>query len=179
MYSNSSLGATGRSLKIEDIESVSSYSGATDQVYMSSWAYYPNIFSQESVEFGRSEQSSYVTGYSEAGTLRGRETKYSYTMSSRYMNQKYVTLFNCSPASWLASRCISYDTNVYLCFYFSMFHVSGDYVGASNLYSSYIDISYGSASCAVRPVVEIDLTKVNVGATGTGAENDGYSLTLK
>ena len=31
----------------------------------------------------------------------------------------------------------------------------------------------------IRPVVEIDLTKVNVGQTGTGAENDGYSLTLK
>ena len=31
----------------------------------------------------------------------------------------------------------------------------------------------------LRPVVEIDLTKVNVGVTGTGADGDGYSLTLK
>ena len=31
----------------------------------------------------------------------------------------------------------------------------------------------------IRPIVEIDLTKVNVGLTGTGVESDGYSLTLK
>ena len=45
------------------------------------------------------------------------------------------------------------------------------------LFNSINNRGYGG--CAVRPVVEIDLTKVNVGVTGTGAENDGYSLTLK
>ena len=47
MYSNSSLGATGRSLKIEDIESVSSYGGVSNTEYSPSNRYYPNIFAQE------------------------------------------------------------------------------------------------------------------------------------
>ena len=135
MYSNSSLGATGRSLKIEDIESVSSfkgtdYSSSYGQEYTPYYKYYPNIFAQEEGgntsgsygSLGRSEQSSYVTGYSQAGTLRGKWTYYNYTMSTSYMNQKYVTLFNCSPTSWLASRCVDYGS---LGAYFRVFYVGG------------------------------------------------------
>ena len=98
-------------------------------------------------------------------------------MSSSYMNQKYVTLFNCSPASWLASRCVNLNSNFA---HFRMFYVSGGDVDADSSYHSGNGTSIISKDrCAVRPVVEIDLTKVNVGLTGTGAENDGYSLTLK
>ena len=190
MYSNNSLGATGRSLKIEDIESVSSFKGtdATSSYgkeYSPSNRYYPNIFAQEEGgapngtygSLGRSEQSSYVTGNSSGNSsFKGKWTYYWYTMSSSYMNQKYVDLFKCSPTSWLASRCVNY-TSVDNDFGFGMFLVGGGYVNAYWLYYSLIYA--GNYSFAVRPVVEIDLTKVNVGITGTGADGDGYSLTLK
>ena len=187
MYSNSSLGATGRSLKIEDIESVSSYGGASNTEYSPSNRYYPNIFAQEAGgapngtygSLGRSEQSSYVTGSSSGGiSFKGRETWYSYTMSSSYMNQKYVTLFNCSPTSWLASRCVFYDSSsAGYGFGFSMVFVSGGSVIAYNLYGS---DDYGwSTRYAVRPVVEIDLSKANVGATGDGGSDTSYSITAK
>ena len=191
MYSNNSLGATGRSLKIEDIESVSSYNPLDDssdygKEYTPLGKYYPNIFAQEEGgntsgsygTLGRSEQSSYVTGYSQAGTLKGISTYYYYTMSSSYMNQKYVTLFSCYPTSWLASRCVSCDSVIAR---FDMFDVRGGDVVASTMFNSY-DLTYDytdDRSFTVRPVVEIDLTKVNVGVTGTGADGDGYSLTLK
>ena len=189
MYSNSSLGATGRSLKIEDIESVSSFKG-TDfssdygKEYSASSRYYPNIFAQEEGgapngtygSLGRSEQSSYVTGSSSGGSsFKGRETWYSYTMSSSYMNQKYVTLFNCSPTSWLASRCVNFYSEAVG---FLMFYVSGGTVDAGWLYYSH-SIFDDNASYAVRPVVEIDLTKVNVGLTGDGGAETPFSIEAK
>ena len=183
MYSNSSLGATGRSLKIEDIESISNYSGATNIEYAPSYRYYPNIFMQEEGgntsgsygTLGRSEQSSYVTGSSSgSSSFQGRETWYSYTMSSSYMNQKYVDLFYCLQAAWLASRCVDYGDGW---FNFNIFFMDNSYVNSYTLYRSTGDTD--NNSCAIRPIVEIDLTKVNVGVTGTGADGDGYSLTLK
>ena len=194
MYSNNSLGAVGRSLKIEDIESVSSFKG-TDATsyygkeYSPSNRYYPNIFAQEEGgapngtygSLGRSEQSSYVTGNSSGNSsFKGKYTLYWYTMSSSYMNQKYVDLFKCSPTkeNLLASRGVYFDNGAAI---FNMFCVSGDSVSASWLYvsSKYSGEDGGTFNCAVRPIVEIDLTKVNVGVTGTGADGDGYSLTLK
>ena len=59
------------------------------------------------------------------------------------------------------------------------------YVSESSVEAFWLDTSHLShnfekeADYAIRPIVEIDLTKVNVGVTGTGAENDAYSLTLK
>ena len=165
MYSNSSLGATGRSLKIEDIESVSSYGGATNQEYTPYYKSYPNIFAQEEGgapngtygSLGRSEQSSYVTGNSSGNSsFKGKWTYYNYTMSSSYMNQKYVTLFNCSPTSWLASRCVEYGNTR---FYFSMFCVDGGRVNPDWLFGS--DYGTYSNSYAVRPVVEMRQKKVD------------------
>ena len=34
-------------------------------------------------------------------------------------------------------------------------------------------------SCAIRPLVEIDLSKVNIGATGDGSRGNPYSITAK
>ena len=186
MYSNSSLGATGRSLKIEDIESVSSFKGTDDDInygqeYNPSYKYYPNIFAQEAGgnvgsgygTLGRSEQSSYVTGISETSTLKGIYTAYQYTMSNSYMKQIYVDLFSISTRNWLASRCVHLNSSSV---FFYIFYVSGDTVYVDVLYDSN---GHWSNSYAIRPIVEIDLTKVNVGLTGTGADGDGYSLTLK
>ena len=159
---------------------------ATNQEYTSSNKYYPNIFAQEEGgapngtygSLGRSEQSSYVTGNSRGNSsFKGKYTHYWYTMSSSYMNQKYVTLFNCSPTSWLASRCGSYNSGSRR-FVFGMFYVSGGNVDARWLYNSYHNYS-SSGSFAVRPVVEIDLSKANVGATGDGGSDTPYSITAK
>ena len=188
MYSNSSLGATGRNLNIEDIESVSSFKG-TDIIsdygkeYTPSNKYYPNIFAQEEGGapngtyglLGKSEQSSYVTGSAKGNSsFKGIYTCYWYSMTSSYMNQKYVNLFSNSAINWLASRCVYFTSDYAL---FSMFYTDKRLMNAHILYYSHNGAS--SNSCALRPIVEIDLTKVNVGVTGTGAENDGYSLTLK
>ena len=40
-----------------------------------------------------------------------------------------------------------------------------------------LGIAWGKA--ALRPVVEIDLSKVNVGLTGDGGENTPYSIEAK
>ena len=97
-------------------------------------------------------------------------------MSSSYMNQKYVTLFNCSEANWLASRCVDYNSSSSW-FYFGLFFVSGGNVDAYALY--YSDGDTNNYSYAVRPLVEIDLTKANIGATGDGGSDTPYSITVK
>ncbi len=191
MYSNDSFGATGRSLNIDDIENVSSYDKTSDsdygREYSPSNTYYPNIFADEltgSVNeiYGKdldlSDQTKYVTGTSHATTLKGKCTYYSYNMSTSYMTATYYSMFvpENSTSYWLASRCIHYASGNSR-FYFSMFYVSGGTVDANDLYISY---SRGdSYSCAVRPVVEINLSKVNIGLTGDGGENTPYSIEAK
>ena len=95
-------------------------------------------------------------------------------MSSSYMNQKYVDLFNCSPTSWLASRCVFFNSRNAI---FRVFIVSGSDVYAGSLY--YSDSDTDHTSFAVRPVVGIDLTKVNVGVNGDGGSETPYSITAK
>ena len=183
MYSNSSLGATGRSLKIEDIESVSEYKGATNTEYSISWSSYPNIFAQEEScaitgeygKLGRSEQNDYVNGYSQTISNTGRQTVYSYKISTTYMLQIYLELLKTNIGNWIASRCVDFGGNDAT---FHMFYIEDITIDVVWLYDSG-NSSYDDNSYAIRPIVEIDLTKVNVGITGTGTENDGYSLTLK
>ena len=193
MYSNSSLGATGRSLNIDDIENYmtynkNSYSNYGRELSASSvYGYYPNIFADEltgSVNgtygntYDLSEQDIYVTGYAQTSTLVGKWTAYTFLMSTSTMkNQTYADLFSSSDSTWLASRCVEYDFGETR-FEFHMFRVEKYNVDSYNMYYSHNIPSY-YGSYAIRPIVEIDLTKVNVGLTGTGAENDGYSLTLK
>ncbi len=181
MYSNSTYGAVGRSLDIEDIESVSSYPGPTLSSIITGKTWYPNIFKQEKTGFvddaygtilDLSEQTDWVTGYTQANTLKGYSTYYTYSMSTSYMPSIYVELFNCDSTTSLASRCVSYGGNGY--FYFRMFFVNGGTVDANPLYNSTGDgdvISYG-----LRPVVEIDLSKATIGRTGDGSLNYPYSI---
>ena len=187
LYSNLELGATAKSLNLNHIEKVSSYVGASNKEYSPSERYYPNIYVQEEQGapqgsykgiFGKSEQSDYITGYKEGGTsFKGKETAYTYIMSNSYMEQIYVDLFKSSTDYLLASRCVKYDGVYYDEFWFSMFCVSGTAIENKLLLGSSFGV--GTITFAIRPIVEIDLTKVNVGVTGSGAENDGYSLTLK
>ena len=196
MYSNSSLGAEGRSLNIDDIETVSSYSGASldeEKPLPIGYRYYPNIYRYEETgaphgtygeygKFGLSEQENYITGYTYGSTsFKGKSTSYNYTMSTTYMSEKYVTLFSSSTPTWVASRCMFYGG----WFVFSVFYIDNNEVNFSMLYFS--DNGTGSESgpslygesYALRPVVEIDLTKVNIGLTGDGSSTSPYSIELK
>ena len=79
----------------------------------------------------------------------------------------------------LASRCVRFN-NVDISNYwfsFRMFYVDGGTVDAGWLYDSRGPT--GRDSYAVRPVVEIDLSKANVGATGDGSSGNAYSITAK
>ena len=182
MYSNNNLGAIGRSLNIDDIESVSSYNGATNTECIIEYAQYPSIYDEEEGVnagegygiLGRSEQNSYRIGYLSTDKLKGKETEYSYTMSSNYMSQAYVNLFKSSQTTWLASRCV-HDNNYLV---FCMFYVDSNTINAS-YFSDSDGRGYGGGDFAVRPVVEIDLSKVNVGLTGDGSSSSPFSIEAK
>ena len=195
MYSNSSLGAVARSIKIEDIENVSSYDKATYTNYgkeysPSSYKAYPNIFKQEftgSVEgrygstLGLSDQAEYVTGYDNAGVLGGKWTFYTYAMSTSYMPSIYVELFSSDTQYWIASRCVNYEyiTGYDYVFKYRMFYSYGSSIAAYILLNSLFRSDVGdnwAHSCALRPVVEIDLDSVTIGRIGDGSRNSQYSI---
>lgn len=181
MYSNSSLGAVGRSVDIEDIESVSSYSGATLSSIITGNTWYPNIFKQEKTGFvdnaygttlDLSEQTDWVTGYTQANTLKGYETYYEYRMSTSYMDSTYLNLFNISNFYWLASRCVRYLDDY---FSFCIFLMNnGGIVTSVELFDSHS--GYDDYYTDIRPVVEIDLSKATIGRTGDGSLNYPYSI---
>ena len=202
MYSNSSLGATGRSLNIDDIEAVSNYNknnnsnyegdyiGEYGEEYFPSHRYYPDIFADEltgapngtyGTKYGLSNQDRYVTGIASGNSsFKGKWTYYTFTMSTSTMDtQTYVDLL-CSSSStwtWLASRCVAYGVTANGRFDFSMFYVGANIVDANYLYYSN-DSSFG-LSYAIRPVVEIDLSKVNIGLTGDGGVDTPFSIEAK
>ena len=120
---------------------------------------------------GISDQTEYVTGSTQATILAGKWTNYSYTMSTNYMEQKYLNMFNKSTRYWLASRCIAcWSGSVF----FRMFTISGTTLEAQDLYYSTGNMNY--ENYAVRPVVEIDRTAVIVGEIGDGSRNSQYSI---
>lgn len=181
MYSNSAYGAVGRSLDIEDIESVSSYPGATLNSIITGHTWYPNIFKQEKTGFvdnaygttlDLSEQTDWVTGYTQANTLKGYETYYEYRMSTSYMDSTYLNLFNISNFYWLASRCVRYLDDY---FSFCIFLMNnGGIVTSVELFDSHS--GYDDYYTDIRPVVEIDLSKATIGRTGDGSLNYPYSI---
>ena len=184
MYSNSNLGAIGRSLNIDDIEAYSTYEGASLSEYTPSNTYYPNIFALELTgsingtygsRYDLSEQEEYITGSAQASTLRGKLTYYTFTMSTSTMkSQIYVDLFSSSTDTWLASRCVNLGSGAA---FFEMFYVNNSSVDTGWLY--YSPNSNYRHSYAIRPVVEIDLSKVNVGLTGDGGADTPYSIEAK
>lgn len=72
---------------------------------------------------------------------------------------------------WLASRCVEDDRDYY---YFSMFRVYSGTVDANHLFNSHT--STNKYSNAVRPVVDMDLSRVYIGVTGTGESSSPYSI---
>ena len=145
MYSNSSLGAIGRSIDIDDLEEVSNYnknnySGYGGTETPDSWNnYYPNIYEDERTGsvagIGQSEQEEYITGYSQASALSIKQTYYSYIISTTYMSSSYMELFYYEPSSintyWFASRVIDtgYEQNGDdRCVYYGLFFGGYEYM---------------------------------------------------
>ena len=206
MYSNNSLGATGRSLCREDIEHVSSFDYKSfEYPYSDTGKYggkgeynqtnmdFPSIFKDElmvtvdgkaGTMYDLNEQNEpYITGTGTGNSIIAPQTNYNYLINSSYFTEHpiYVELFRYEPKSetnlsiyLLATRCINLGGDN-IGFYFC--NLANGRINGSTLY-----INGGIEATlkrAIRPVVEIDLSKVNVGFTGTGTENDAYSLTLK
>ncbi len=186
MYSNNNIGAIGKSLNIDHIEKVSSYIGPSNTTYSSSYRYYPNIFAQEeggapngtyNGTLKRSEQASYVTGYSSGNSsFRGRDTSYSYTMSTSYMSQSYIDLFKSNIENWLASRCTNmvYSSGPF----FQLYSIDGNNLSTRWLYDA-DNYDKTDGDYAIRPIVEIDLSKVTIGASGDGSSSSPYTITAK
>lgn len=135
LYSNSSLGATARSLTIEDIEKgmneaglnyVHTYSGYKEtKTYTGSKAYYPNLYAQENGSGinttttktdGIGQSDSYYTSpttetYNQASTegLTVTQTYYNRSMSSSYYKNStfYSLIHGVSGYQWLASRFVN------------------------------------------------------------------------
>ncbi len=196
MYSNSSLGATARSIKIEDTEKVSTYDKEIDEEYgyeqSVSNTYYPAIFADEKsgkvdgkygTKYGQSDQTEYITtGSLHATTLAVIKNIYKYDMPE-YMESIYVDIFSYKAGSteeiddcWIfASRCV--DFNMDRSVFFSFFIGGSEWIDLHDIYYSTDDVD--PASYELRPVVEIDLSKVKIGERGTGAADDAYSIVAK
>ena len=116
MYSNSTLGATGRNIKAEDIEAVSSASSTGSTLDNSNGGMggnltVPKIFSSERSGTKKSDQTAYTTGTTSIN-IDSTVLAYSYTMSTSHMKEIYLELFryqagtttDLSSGYWLASR---------------------------------------------------------------------------
>ena len=125
MYSNSNIGATGRSLDIDDIERYMTYDKTTFLHYGNEFApvatNYPKIFEYEKTgapggtygsKYDLSDQDSYINGRLSKIPLKGSWTYYTFSMSTSTMeHQIYTTLFSCSTATVLSSRCVGLGNN--------------------------------------------------------------------
>ena len=138
LYSNNLIGAVGRSLNIDDIEKVSKYNknnyrenaGNYGTEYIPYHKCYPNIASYEKnvaiggtygTKYDLSQQDNYITTGYTIGTaeIKAKWTYYTYTMTTSYMDSKYLELFrykagttsNLTEAYWVASRCIEFGEN--------------------------------------------------------------------
>ena len=128
-----------------------------------------------------SEQINYLTGTSEGILSGSRQTYYTCVLLNRFMDTIYLELFrynagtttNLSESYWLSTRCTR--VNTYL--EYNICSLENGSINGTQLYAS-SGAGAGYAK-AIRPVVEIDLSKASVGATGYGTAGDPYSITAK
>ena len=199
LYSNSSIGATARSINLDDIEKISDYdpTGGTYNTYTygilstittDSCRYYPEIFADEKncyvddVEgtlYNRSEQDSYYTGYSQAGTsILSPHNYYTYTFTQDYMDSIYVELLsygNDSTSSYLdtyflASRMYCLAATQAGSANYGIWRIGNGLLYRLDLFTS--KLITNSDACAVRPIIEIDLTNISVDLTESGETSD-------
>ena len=205
MYSNSSLGATGRSLCREDIEHVSnydkySYENYGEQIVVKKWdnvdnmnyplmLYYEKtaiVNGRTGTQYNQNEQNSYITGeYSYASSLAIIYTHYSYTLNESNFadsNPIYLNLFRYEidgktnlTKYWLATRCLAGNSDRLVC---NIGNIEEGRLNTKNLASS-LRSERISTACSLRPVVEIPLDRVNIGGLGYGERERPYSIEAK
>ena len=200
MYSNSSLGATGRSIKIEDIEVHSSYripnEGSTFTTTSDSRTY-PLIFAKEEdgapngtygTQYSASEQDEYITGTGDSSSIKGKANRYWFEMSE-YMEELYLEIFSYEPGTstnfketyGIATRCLGASTitgtSITRQIEFELQCVED----GSIFFVSLCNTSGGKweGSITLRPIVEINLSQVNLWKTGDGTSNSPFSITAK
>ena len=162
--------------------------------YTISNRHYPNIFQYEKYgsingnytgSLGQSDQSSWYSGSAQVSIIKGKWTYYRYVLSTyKATSTVQHALATGQPNStgstshsnyWLASRCVDYASGDY--FFFRMFYAYAGTVWANWLFTS--NNSSNDSSYLVRPCVEIDLSRVNIGVTGSGTNTDPYSITAR
>ena len=194
-YGNSSYGSAieVRSINQDDIDKVTNMT--TDAQRKVAFGNYgnaytsnkdcPNIYVQQTTnKLDRSEQSVWYSGISSSGNS-GKTTYYSYGITNNAIKTVYDALLTNPTANstsgidnhsayWSASRCVigsSFPS-------FQLFAISNGNVEANMLYG--IDNgSFNSPISATRPMIEVDLTKIVIGATGSGTNTSPYSMALK
>ena len=196
MYSNSSLGAIGRSINITDIENHSRFDKTTSSEYGVNYGtefditydyttYYPRIHTQEKT-LEASKQNQWYTGYS-SGRVTGKMTSYSYEMSTSYMDPAFLELFRYQAGAetnlsnyWIATRCLNmmdWEDGSAM-FRWGLFCVESGSVSYKMLYWDDNAIT-ASWAYALRPIVDINLSKVTVGLSGDGSSGSPYSIDAK
>ena len=222
-YGNASLGATARSLTIEDIESRMNSKGikarnafksgtvqyGTTRKYTGSNAKYPAIYAQEkysgvdvsdvtdgtqvitgSVDAtaqekmnpnGKSGSDNIYTTLPETSETTGpsktnltcTQTYYNVLQSSSYYDDSnfYNMIFGTGTYFWLASRCVSCNSNNSYA-YFGLHYVSGSLLNGYRLFNSHGD-SYNS-NYRLGPVVSLG-SGIQV-KSGSGTESDPYVI---
>ncbi len=136
LYSNSSLGAVGRNINLEDIEKHYNDAGkkyrddyvSTDGVkygdtktYNLGYSYYPSLYAQEigsginststkNDGLNKSASSDLTTqDYNNANTLTVTQTYYKIPLSSEYYNDNFYDMIKF--VSWIATRAVDCESN--------------------------------------------------------------------
>ena len=92
------------------------------------------------------------------------------------MKSIYVELFG-NGLYWVASRCLGW-TNMAYDFRYGINYVDGKNLKGCILYRSNNE-TLADGKAALCPIIEIDLSKVNIGVTGDGSSENPYSITAK
>ena len=202
LYSNSDFGATARSINELDVYNVSNYDKTTfsNQLYgkygdeaepvTPTHTYYPNIFAQEISSnidgqgFGKgllnqSDQTNLVTGSTKATSLKWHSNYYQSTasVSSTYRSlifYKENTTSTALPNYFFASRCVLLSSNVP---HFDVGYIRTNGVSWQTLYAS--DNVPSEQKFAIRPLVEIPLSKAKLAKPWNGDVSSGYVLMVK
>ena len=100
----------------------------------------------------------------------------------------YVELFTSPTEGWIASRCLYFISTMGASFFnWSLFTIEDIYPNYTLGTNDIIDARYlyyqineeNGHNLSIRPVIEVDLTKANIGITGDGSSENPYSITAK
>ncbi len=191
VYKNDNLGATARSISMEDIDNISKFDkseyvssegyryGDTEKYYS---FYCPNIYKYEQEnKITRSTQDKIYSGKEQVNLLACM-TYYHYPIKEN-MTEPYYAIISCQSGNegsnkfnsyWIASRTLWVSDKMTS---FGVFTADEYYFWPISLYN--VQDSAFENTRSVRPVITIDLSKVEIGATGNGTLEKPYSILTK